>query len=47
MKIIDIYYFRGWNRKDKREFWVSLFLTLAICVIVYVFAVVLQMMPKQ
>ena len=46
MRIIDLYYFRGWKRKEKREFWTSLVLTVAMCVVAYILAAVLQLYPK-
>lgn len=41
-KIIDLYYFSGWTRKEKREFVIALVLTVLFCIGLVYMASVLQ-----
>jgi len=47
-KIIDLYYFSGWTKKEKREYILALILTILFCIgLVYAASVLENVIQPQ
>lgn len=48
IRLINVHFFKGWTRRERREFWISLLLTVVFCAaLVYAGTLLCSSMQKN
>ena len=47
LKLLEVHFFKGWTKKEKRDFWLSLAITIALCAGLMYFTYIFQSPLRQ